>query len=307
MSTSPASTTSKTTIVPASSAEASSLEGLERVEIRQFVGIADMQKIVQERSKELEAGASNQYLIFQPVTSDDLVEIDRERASIGKHSRMTHYTDTHLLIVKLMPSATHEGAHVNFANNVLVKVVRMGVSVNEFFGLGAARFSGPNSSKEGDSSFKPSSRTNEDDWPTIVFESELSESGLSESLRRLRSDARWWLNNSQGDVKIVILISVKPAQRKIDFEKWEFSPVPGRRPSTRAFPNNPLAPQNQLQIPTRIQAITINHQNTVTGAPLVLRFQKIFLRPAVPPEADIVFTAQELSGWAANLWTCLGR
>jgi len=42
--------------------------------------------------------------------------------------------------------------------------------------------------------------------------------------------------------------------------------------------------------------------NAVTGAPLVLEFQKIFLRPAVLPESDITFTAQELSTWAARIW-----
>src|SRR5436305_11598191 len=118
-----------------------------------------MQKIVKARSDELEAGGSGQYLIFQPVTSDALAEIDRERESIGKHTRMTHYTDTGLLIVKLMPSAIHEGAHVNLAKKLLAKIIRMGTSEDEIFGLGAARFLGLSSSKEGDSAFKPSSRT----------------------------------------------------------------------------------------------------------------------------------------------------
>ena len=74
MSTSSASTstTYKNTTVPASPVEASPLEGLECVEIQQFVGIADMRKIVKARSDELKMGGSDQYLIFQPVTSDDL-------------------------------------------------------------------------------------------------------------------------------------------------------------------------------------------------------------------------------------------
>ena len=59
---------------------------------------------------------------------------------------------------------------------------------------GAGRFEGRKSSKEGDKAYKPlPARRRDEDWPTIVFES-----GLSESLRRLRVDARWWLEKSGG-------------------------------------------------------------------------------------------------------------
>ena len=42
--------------------------------------------------------------------------------------------------------------------------------------------------------------------------------------------------------------------------------------------------------------------NGITGAPLVLEFWKVFLRQAVPPENDFIFTAQELSNLAAAFW-----
>ena len=67
------STTSKNANGSTSSADISSpFEGLEDVQLQRFVGIADMRKIVKARSDELEEGGSDQYLIFQPVTSDDL-------------------------------------------------------------------------------------------------------------------------------------------------------------------------------------------------------------------------------------------
>ena len=141
--------------------------------------------------------------------------------------------------------------------------------------------------KRGDSAFKPLSfRPDETDWPTIVFEA-----GLSESLRHLRSDAKWWLVNSGGEVKIVIIISLKRGQSMLRIEKWEPAPAAGRRPSTRANANIPPP-----LIPTNTQEITII-PNTVTGAPLVLEFEKVFLRPAVLLESDIRFTGQELSDW----------
>jgi hypothetical protein len=40
---------------------------------------------------------------------------------------------------------------------------------------------------------------------------------------------------------------------------------------------------------------------TTTEAPLVLGFDKIFLRPAVLSETDLTFNVPELSVWAAKL------
>jgi len=293
------------------------MEGLEDVCPHRFIGIANMAKIVKSESYRLQAGDSaQQYLIFRPVTEGDLVKIDSARDSIGKHTRMTHYADADLLIVKLMPSAKHEGAHRSFAEDFVCKLTRIGILKHELvaedfvyaripipnrelFNLGSTRFYGPHSSKEADTAYKPSTLKNEDDWPTLVFES-----GLSEKLSRLRVDAAWWLGNSGGKVKIVIIFAVRPEQTKIQIEKWELAPVAERRPSTRAFPNNPdIPPQDRPQVPTKMQAISIS-PGAITGAPLVLEFQKVFLRLAVPPEPenDITFTAQELSDWAAHFW-----
>src|SRR5947208_2979178 len=70
MSMSSASTSSKTTLsTSAETTETSPLRGLENIKIQQFAGIADMRKIVDSQSDKLQAGASDQYLIFQPVTT----------------------------------------------------------------------------------------------------------------------------------------------------------------------------------------------------------------------------------------------
>jgi hypothetical protein len=268
------------------------LEGLEDLYIHRFVGTVNMRKAVKSQSDKLQAGDSNQqYLIFRPVTEDDLAKIDRARRSIGCHTRMAHYIDEDLLIVKLMPSAGHEAAHLNFGKKLGNKTISMGMADEDLYCLGGTRFPGRRSSKEGDSAYKPPSRRNKSDWPTIVIES-----GLSESLRHLRADAKWWLENSGGDVDIVILISIKEEQRNLLIERWERAPLAQGRPITRAF-NNP----NTL-IPTKMQEIRIDSNIVVTGGPLVLGFQKIFLRPPIPPENGIIFTAQDLSVWATKYW-----
>jgi hypothetical protein len=286
------SSTSITTIPTPPAETIEGLEGLEDINIQIFVGIQNMRRIVKSQSDKLQKGDSDQqYLVFSHVSVDDLAKIDSARNSIGKGTRMTHYTDNNLLIVKL-PTAEHESAHGNLANKVVTATMRMGIPDGEFYFVGATTYRVPGSSKEADSAYRPYSfRPNKTDWPTIVFES-----GLSESLRQLRADVDWWFRKSSGAVKIVVIISIKRVPQTLQIEKWELAPMIERRPPTRAFPNNPPP-----LIPTKIHEITVA-QNTVTGAPLILDFQKIFLRPAVLPETDIILNAQVLSTWAARIW-----
>ena len=157
-------------------------------------------------------------------------------------------------------------------------------------------------SKEGDSALKPlNMRPRGADWPTIVLES-----GWSESLTRLRRDAHIWLENSGGDVKIVLLFSIGRTARTMIIEKWENRPVPANRPATRSITRAvATSPNPPPQTPTQIQAITID-SSTVNGAPLTLEFRKIFLRQAVPPlEHDFTFTAHDLLTFATNFWAVL--
>jgi len=274
-------------------AEISPIEGLTGVNTRRYVGVPDMRKIVNGLSKALQLGTTDaQYLAFERVTRDDLAKIDASRTSIGRHTRMTYYADIDLLIVKLMPSAKHEGAHRSLSDDFVHMVRAMGVPRSGLYSLGATRFEGHNSSKEPDSAYKPlPMRSRESDWPTIGFES-----GLSESLGRLRIDAEWWLIESGGQVKIAVLISIRPAPRALCIEKWELGLA--EWPMTRAVTSDV---QHSRQVPICVQAINIDH-GTVTGAPLTLEFEKIFLRPPVLPESNLVFTAQDLTAWANDFW-----
>jgi hypothetical protein len=50
---------------------------------------------------------------------------------------MTHYTDTNLLIIKLMPLVTHERLHGDLYLRLHSKAIRMGIQDNEITGVGA--------------------------------------------------------------------------------------------------------------------------------------------------------------------------
>src|SRR5436305_8520143 len=255
--------------------ETSLWEELKGIKSHAFFGIKGMQDIVKSQRDKFEKGDSNQqYLIFKYVTPDDLVKIDDACRSIGK-IRMTYYSDLHLLIVKI-PTAEHEAAASNIGGKVFAELIRMGIPDYEFWSVNSQTYHAPTSSKEADIAYKPSAfRESKDAWPTIVFEV-----GVSESLRGLRWDARWWLRESNGDVKIVILIHIHRQRKRLHIEKWELAPaaVVRTRP-TRANPNPPPPPLSP-PIPTMTQEITIIPNTAVgppfiiTGAPLVLEFHK---------------------------------
>ena len=149
--------------IQASPEETSPMERLEDIIIPPFIGIADTRRMVKWQSEKLQKGdLDQQYLVFARVGIDDLAKIDLARNGIGKHIRMTHYTDTDLLIVKL-PSATREAAHLNLVAILYEELVLMGVRAPELCGLGGTRFYGRSSSKEGDSTYKPLSQQRETD------------------------------------------------------------------------------------------------------------------------------------------------
>jgi hypothetical protein len=64
----------------------------------------------------------------------------------------------------------------------------------------------------------------EDEWPSFVIEV-----GVSESLAMLRRDAAFWITNSDGKTRIVILLSIDRRDRQILVERWK--EVPRTRPN----------------------------------------------------------------------------
>jgi hypothetical protein len=142
----------------------------------------------------------------------------------------------------------------SFGDKLVVRAAGMGLD-DEFSRVGATTFKTPRWSKEVDSSWKPMSiRPRTTDWPIIVLES-----GWSESLTRLRQNARNWLEYSGGEVKIVLLFSIRRTPRRIIIEKWENRPVPANRPAIRSTTRAAATPSNlPAQTPTQIQAIMID-------------------------------------------------
>ena len=128
----------------------------------------------------------------------------------------------------------------------------------------------------------------------------VTETGVSESLPKLRNDANWWFNHSNGAVRIVLVISVNKAQKGLIVEKWQLLPSPITRAALGQIRQElpaPLPPRLHQPAATQhsydAQVIKITAHN-ITGARLVLPFLALFDRPRRENEADIVLGLQEL-------------
>jgi hypothetical protein len=274
------------------------LEGLED-QIRKFSGISGLRSAVRTLSNHLYQATSptkNQYLVLHPVTENDFAEIEDKRFTINRGLRFTYCTDIDTLIIKV-PTPEHEGVTKTFSYDFIDHIRAMGLTERrDLKDMGATSYKGTSTDKEPDSCWRPLTvRPNKQDWPTLVFEV-----GVSETLRKLRMDARWWLANSQGRVKIVLLFKIDRVARTIHIEKWEY------RPAAHTYGNRPAA-----QVPTEIQTVDIDAHGIVTGSPpattppLVLHFHNLLLRQPIPPEHDVTYTAQHLQGLAHDIWAAL--
>ncbi|KAG0136654.1 hypothetical protein HOY82DRAFT_549483 [Tuber indicum] len=261
-------------------------KGLEDAEHLEYRNRDSFTGAIDSRAGELSSGGADEsqcpYLILSPVTQTQLAIIENIRDTSYKRLRFLYLNDPQALIVKVMPSGLHE-----FATEAFMGLRRALPSV------GRTTYEGTLSKKEADGGFKPPlARPRENDWPTIVLES-----GVSESPQRLKVGARWWLANSRGDVKIVLLFFVSKAARTIRTEQWELESSENSR-IARAYPG-PAATRPTIKGLAKIDA------HSVTGGALELGFEKVFLRaPDLDRgEGDFTFTIQDLRDYYDDVWT----
>jgi hypothetical protein len=190
------------------------LMGYPNISPAPFTNLVAFKRICLARFKRLVEGTQTpQYLAFTSVSQESVDEIDRvleERR--GWLPRMTILYDgrEEILIVKLMVGAMHEVSAHKFAAMFEAKFLHLDVRAS-LVAIGSTRFGRCGGrSKEADIGYIPRSRRLEDDWPSLVIEV-----GVSESLAMLRRDAAFWITNSDGRTRIVIVLSVNRRDRQI--------------------------------------------------------------------------------------------
>ena len=262
-----------------------------------FATIKQMSDVLESRRSELEQGLSQSiYVPFSKVTLARFTVIDKHREQTRSKVRFAYFPDIATLIIKI-PTSIHEQAHLSLAMKLVRLTARMGVGESEFVPYGATTMKSENysqpSQKEGDSTFRNKLiRQGDNAWPSLVIEA-----GNTESLPHLRSDAKWWIETSKGEVRIVVLIKVDKLKKSIAILKY----IP--RPRPMAYPNTRNAP---TMVPVESATITIDQSVTpsqIQEAPLTLEFDQVFSRQPNPPnERDFILTAADLDEWAALLW-----
>ncbi|KAJ5727276.1 hypothetical protein N7493_005096 [Penicillium malachiteum] len=136
----------------------------------------------------------------------------------------------------------------------------------------------------------PSSRRgprniNQYQWPTLVIET-----GLAEKLPQLRRDGRRWFELSNGDVRLVVLLT--PVGAPALLTKQFITSLP-----SNLVPNIPSLVQHvpASQQPSCAQEVTIT-QNGVYGAPLIFPFLALDDRRPVAPETDLNLLRSTVAG-----------
>jgi len=263
--------------------------GLEGVKRQQYRSIRSFSKAIDSRHDEFDSDScsAGQHLVFVSVAQKHLADIHRLRERRLKGLCSMYLKREEVLVIKIIPSAVQEMVHLGFGSRLHMKVYEMGLRW-DLIPIGHTTFEGIIGKKEADSTFIPSVRRIATDWPTVVFNC-----GMSESLERLRVDSRWWLENST-EVKIVLLFAISKANKGLHLEQWEMLTAPNSG-ITGAQPD-PLT-----MVVTKTHEIDIV-AGVATGAPLIFDFQKVFLRPPVLGEGDIIFSAQELGEFATHIW-----
>ncbi|KAJ5544811.1 hypothetical protein N7461_007115 [Penicillium sp. DV-2018c] len=153
----------------------------------------------------------------------------------------------------------------------------------------------PAGDKEPDGSWIPSTPPpTEDTWPSVV-----AQVAYSESSRRLHLDASWWLANSQGEVKVVILIFIAQGRANITFESIINSqPIIALRNGRPRF--QPVTRQKiEVSRPPGGSTMPVS---CVPAEPLHVSCEELLRRAPVPPETDADIPVQSLIEVATKIW-----
>ncbi|CAG7990683.1 unnamed protein product [Penicillium salamii] len=134
---------------------------------------------------------------------------------------------------------------------------------------GTAMFRGITRKQKADCSWKPAELPSgrSPKWPTMAVEVR-----WSESASHLMNDVCFWLNESNGDVKVMLTVSIF-ARHRISIEKM---------------------------------GLERNSKRKVTGNMTIL-FEDVFLRPKRPTETDLTFSQSDLERMALKIWAVQDR
>ena len=272
--------------------------------LKTFTNLKSLKKTAKEVLKKLEENNNqgNQWIVVVGLTQPARNCLSGDGPRLGNVVfRIT--LDGSVGVLKIVPGWPHEGITGDFHNQLERQFCTMGVPLAEYAWRRATRYDGSSyAKKEPDECLVPGTRMptgSTQGWPTLVIET-----GVSESLPKLRNDANWWFNYSNGTVRIVLVIAVNKDRKEVVIEKWQLLPPSAPNPITRAALDQirqelpaPMPPRihqpsaTQRSYDAQVVKVTTNN---ITGAPLILPFLALFDHLPQGNEEDIALGLQEL-------------
>ncbi|KAJ5566572.1 hypothetical protein N7535_008210 [Penicillium sp. DV-2018c] len=263
--------------------------------------------VLQEAANELyhqinsDPSCTNQYIIVLSISQPLQELIGGYRNPLEAPYRLTLDEKHQRAVIRIIPSKAHERVTQSFSNEVVEKLLDMGIRSRDYTMNAASRYHGAVCDKEADQSLTPSSNpSDDDDWPSLVIET-----GLSESEAQPRNDAHWWFSNSGYQVNLTLLIYIQRSpQRRVVLKLYSFRPTTAR--ITRGLQVEPgrtlldgpassqAVPPTQLRPHLAAREIVVTSSN-VENAPLELEFESVVRRQPAPntEEKNITFTSHD--------------
>jgi len=241
--------------------------------------------------------AEEYFLYFHGVTHDNLSELDREYFGSNLQCTVLFTTENSLqaLICHILAGGKPRTLMLNLWTEIRCKIAEIPGHTHDSVDLfGAKRFFlGNLRSKEGFEALVPKAQDASGVWPPVVIEF-----GSSKGLDFLHLDAEWWLINSTGGTRLVILIQLMTDPFAIRIECWAMAPPPSPT-GTRHPP---------IGVPTCVQLFNINANGVVTSTSpgLCIPYSSLFSEPNENAQ-DVVFTNDELSSFALGMFDLMTR
>ena len=187
----------------------------------EYQSARELVKIIQ---RTIDTGSSEEYFLYFHGVADsefDVLEKELRAVQLRTAVRFTFEYALDAAILRIMPGPVHSGV----ASNLFQVIVAKNGSIPghnswsiRVFGASLLQIPGVRS-KEGHRALGPAAREGRDAWPSVMIEA-----GYSEVLEYLRLDAKWWLINSAGKIRFVIIVQVMTHPLALHIETWVLSP-----------------------------------------------------------------------------------
>jgi hypothetical protein len=247
---------------------------------RSFLRIFDLEL----SHRELSGYGNNDFMLFQMSrdTIDSMFDSKKEPNTTFTKNCSSFDLNEQLVLIK-MPSVEHSSALSVVDDAINAALLPMGL-FGRLQKYPSATVRGTMKGKQADHGWGPKR-------PPPGFERRPAvalEVAWSESDAKLNSDVRFWLNPADGNAKICLTLRVNKHEPAIRIEQWRLQNEKIHRFQT-------------------IRVTKVKEQIHVTGHPLILPFEDLFLRPtSTPAERDIEITQQALEQVGESLWELQG-